>query len=343
MPIIISGPCSAESERQVMETAKGVAQAGVKVFRAGIWKPRTKPGGFEGVGSKGLPWLRKVKETTGMFVATEVATRHHVEQALEAGIDLLWIGARTTANPFAIQEIADALHDSAMEIPVLVKNPVNPDLELWIGAIERLYNAGVTRLGVIHRGFSTYGLDTYRNHPQWRIPLELRTRYPGLPLICDPSHIGGRRDLIYPLSQQALDMGFDGLIIECHCSPDRALSDSAQQLTPEALAELLSGLVYRNTPVPPDSLNSLRSEIDRLDGELLDILAKRMSISREIGEYKLSHRMPVVQPERYAGIVASRISRARDFGMSEDFMRVILAAIHEESVRLQVEIASKVK
>ncbi|MDE5751418.1 MAG: 3-deoxy-7-phosphoheptulonate synthase, partial [Duncaniella sp.] len=212
-PIIISGPCSAETEEQVLETARGLARAGVKVYRAGIWKPRTKPGGFEGVGVPGLAWLNKVKEETGMKVATEVANRGHVEAALEYGVDLLWVGARTSANPFAMQEIADVLREAGKDIPVLVKNPVNPDLELWIGALERLYNAGITRLGVIHRGFSTYGKQLYRNHPQWRIPLELRIRYPHLPIICDPSHIGGKRELIASLSQQALDMGFDGLII----------------------------------------------------------------------------------------------------------------------------------
>ncbi len=337
-PIIISGPCSAETEQQVLDTARRLARAGVKIYRAGIWKPRTKPGGFEGVGIPGLAWLNKVKEETGMYVSTEVANRGHVEAALEYGIDMLWIGARTTANPFAMQEIADALRESGRDIPVLVKNPVNPDLELWVGALERLYNAGIRRLGVIHRGFSTYGLSTYRNHPQWRIPLELRIRYPRLPIICDPSHIGGKRELIASLSQQALDMGFDGLIIESHCDPDCAWSDRNQQVTPEVLSLILDNLVYRDAPVPAESLTSLRRQIDQLDNELLDILAKRMNISREIGRYKLTHKMPVVQAGRYGDIMTSRILAARQMGMSEEFMRAMLAAIHEESVRIQVEL-----
>ena len=242
-PIIISGPCSAETEEQVLETATQLARKGVKIYRAGIWKPRTKPGGFEGVGVPGLAWLNKVRKETGMKISTEVANRSHVEAALEYDLDLLWIGARTSANPFAMQEIADVLRESGRDIPVLVKNPVNPDLELWIGALERLYNAGITRLGVIHRGFSTYGEHIYRNHPQWRIPLELRIRYPQIPIICDPSHIGGKRELIASLSQQALDMGFDGLIIESHCNPDCAWSDKNQQITPEVLSVILDNLV----------------------------------------------------------------------------------------------------
>ncbi|MDE5895006.1 MAG: 3-deoxy-7-phosphoheptulonate synthase, partial [Muribaculum intestinale] len=239
-PIIIAGPCSAETEEQVLSTARELARNGVKIFRAGIWKPRTKPGGFEGVGREGLPWLAKVKEETGMLTATEVATRQHVEDALAAGVDILWIGARTSANPFAIQEIADALQEAGKDVPVLVKNPVNPDLELWIGALQRLYNAGIHRLGAIHRGFSAYGKHLYRNMPQWHIPIELRRRFPNLTLVCDPSHIGGKRELVAPLSQQALDMGFDGLIIESHCDPDCAWSDKAQQVTPEVLNFILN-------------------------------------------------------------------------------------------------------
>ncbi|MDE6765790.1 MAG: bifunctional 3-deoxy-7-phosphoheptulonate synthase/chorismate mutase type II, partial [Duncaniella sp.] len=310
-PIIISGPCSAETEEQVLETARGLARAGVKVYRAGIWKPRTKPGGFEGVGVPGLAWLNKVKEETGMKVATEVANRGHVEAALEYGVDLLWVGARTSANPFAMQEIADVLREAGKDIPVLVKNPVNPDLELWIGALERLYNAGITRLGVIHRGFSTYGKQLYRNHPQWRIPLELRIRYPHLPIICDPSHIGGKRELIASLSQQALDMGFDGLIIESHCDPDCAWSDKNQQITPEVLSVILDNLVFRDAPVPTDSLVHLRRQIDQLDNELLEVLGKRMNVSREIGAYKRDHNMPVVQATRYGDIMTSRILAAK--------------------------------
>ncbi len=337
-PIIISGPCSAETEEQVLETARGLARAGVKVFRAGIWKPRTKPGGFEGVGVPGLAWLNKVKEETGMKVATEVANRGHVEAALEYGVDLLWVGARTSANPFAMQEIADVLSESGKDIPVLVKNPVNPDLELWIGALERLYNAGIKRLGVIHRGFSTYGKQIYRNNPMWRIPLELRRRYPDLPIICDPSHIGGKRELIASLSQQALDIGFDGLIIESHCDPDCAWSDKNQQITPEVLSVILDNLVFRDAPVPTDSLVHLRRQIDQLDNELLEILAKRMNVSREIGAYKQAHKMPIVQAGRYGDIMTNRVLAAKAMGMSEEFMRSIFSSIHEESVRIQVEL-----
>ncbi|MDE6556104.1 MAG: bifunctional 3-deoxy-7-phosphoheptulonate synthase/chorismate mutase type II [Duncaniella sp.] len=340
-PIIISGPCSAETEEQVLDTARRLARSGVKVYRAGIWKPRTKPGGFEGVGIPGLAWLNKVKEQTGMKTSTEVANRGHVEAALEYGVDLLWIGARTTANPFAMQEIADALRESGKDIPVLVKNPVNPDLELWIGALERLYNAGIKRLGVIHRGFSTYGEKVYRNSPNWRIPLELRVRYPKIPIICDPSHIGGKRELIASLSQQALDMGFDGLIVESHCNPDCAWSDKNQQITPEVLGVILDNLVYRDAPVPTESLQTLRRQIDQLDNELLEILSKRMNVSREIGAYKLAHNMPVVQPARYGDIMTSRVLAARQAGLGEEFMRQILSAIHEESVRIQVEISEK--
>ena len=342
-PIIISGPCSAETEEQVLETARQLARHGVKFYRAGIWKPRTKPCGFEGVGVPGLAWLNKVKEETGMKVATEVANRGHVEAALEYDIDLLWVGARTSANPFAMQEIADVLRESGRDIPVLVKNPVNPDLELWIGALERLYNAGIKRLGVIHRGFSTYGLHIYRNHPQWRIPLELRRRYPNLPIISDPSHIGGKRELIASLSQQALDIGLDGLIIESHCNPDCAWSDKNQQITPEVLGVILDNLVYRDAPAPAESLMQLRRQIDQLDNELIEVLAKRMNISREIGEYKKNHNMPIVQAGRYGDIMNTRVMAARQMGMSEEFMRTILSTIHEESVRIQVELSEKDK
>lgn len=268
-PVIIAGPCSAETESQVLDTARSLAADGVKYFRAGIWKPRTKPGGFEGVGVEGLSWLARVKSETGMKVATEVAMPAHVEAAIDAGIDMLWIGARTTANPFAMQEVADTISRCNRDIPVLVKNPVSPDLELWIGALQRLYNAGIRHLGAIHRGFSTYGEHVYRNSPRWRIPLELRIRYPHLPIICDPSHIGGKRELIYPLSQEALDIGFNGLIIETHCRPDEAWSDAAQQITPQCLDKIRHELIIRNKPLQPESLSEMRSRIDALDNELL--------------------------------------------------------------------------
>ena len=337
-PMIIAGPCSAETEEQVLAAAHELAKNGVKIFRAGIWKPRTKPGGFEGVGTQGLQWLKRVKEETGMMTSTEVATRQHVNEALEAGVDLLWIGARTSANPFAMQEIADAIKDSGADVPVLVKNPVNPDLELWIGALQRLYNAGIMRLGAIHRGFSSYGKHLYRNLPQWHIPIELRRRYPNLPLICDPSHIGGKRELVAPLSQQALDMGFDGLIIESHCDPDCAWSDKAQQVTPEVLNFILNTLVLRDSVVSTESLNLLRQQIDELDNELLEVLNKRMRVSREIGQYKKEHRMPVLQIGRHDVIMQSRAALAEEMGMSGDFMRTVLSAIHEESVRQQIEV-----
>ena len=337
-PIIIAGPCSAETEEQVLATAKDLAKNGIKIFRAGIWKPRTKPGGFEGVGAEGLQWLRRVKEETGMLTSTEVATRQHVEAALGAGVDILWIGARTSANPFAMQEIADALHDAKADVPVLVKNPVNPDLELWIGALQRLYNAGIHKLGAIHRGFSSYGKHLYRNLPQWHIPIELRRRFPNLPLISDPSHIGGKRELVAPLSQQALDMGFDGLIIESHCEPDCAWSDKAQQVTPDVLNFILNTLVLRDSSVTTESLTLLRQQIDELDNELLEVLNKRMRVSREIGQYKKEHRMPVLQIGRHDEIMQSRAKLAEEMGMSGEFMRNVLAAIHEESVRQQIEV-----
>ena len=340
-PIIIAGPCSAESEEQVLETARQLAANGVRIFRAGIWKPRTHPGGFEGVGVEGLGWLRKVKETTGMAVSTEVATRAHVEAAIEAGVDMLWIGARTSANPFAMQEIAEAIASLDADMPVLVKNPVNPDLELWIGALMRLYNAGVTRFGAIHRGFSAYGKHLYRNVPQWEIPFELARRYPGMPIICDPSHIGGKRELVGPLAQEALDMGFDGLIIESHCDPDCALSDKSQQVTPEVLNFILSTLVLRGEVQTTENLSMLRRQIDSLDNELLDVLSRRMEVCREIGQYKKDHSMTIVQAGRLDTIMNSRCAAAAELGMDPEFMRAVLSAVHEESVRQQLEILNR--
>ena len=335
-PVVIAGPCSAETEEQVMETAKDLAKNGVRIFRAGIWKPRTKPGGFEGVGSVGLTWLQEVKKETGMLVATEVANKQHVEEALNSGVDVLWIGARTSANPFAMQEIADSLVGA--DVPVLVKNPVNPDLELWIGAMQRIYNAGIRQIGAIHRGFSAYGKHLYRNMPQWHIPIELRRRMPELTLICDPSHIGGKRELVAPLSQQAMDMGFDGLIVESHCNPDSAWSDKSQQVTPEVLNFILNMLVVRDTTQTTESLTLLRQQIDQIDNDLLEALSKRMRISREIGQYKKEHSMPVVQTGRYDDILNSRAAAAEELGMNGDFMKTVYQAIHEESVRQQIEV-----
>lgn len=337
-PLVIAGPCSAETREQVLATAKELASNGVKVFRAGIWKPRTKPGGFEGVGREGLEWMKDVKEETGMLLATEVANRVHVEEALSAGIDVLWLGARTSANPFAVQEIADTLAELKPDVAVLVKNPVNPDIELWIGAMQRIYNAGIRRIGAIHRGFSTYGKHLYRNMPEWHIPIELRLRYPSLPIICDPSHIGGKRELIGPLSQQAMDMGFNGLIVESHCDPDCAWSDAKQQVTPEILNFILGTLVIRDSKQTTESLQLLRQQIDRIDNELLEVLSKRMGVSREIGRYKREHRMSVVQAGRYNEVMASRVKVGEEMGMGAEFLRTVLLAIHDESVRQQIEV-----
>ena len=335
-PIIIAGPCSAETEEQVMSTATDLAKAGIKIFRAGIWKPRTKPGGFEGIGEEGLVWLERVQKETGMLVATEVATRQHVEAALKHGVDVLWIGARTSANPFAMQEIADTL--KGVDVPVLVKNPVNPDLELWIGAMQRLHNAGITRIGAIHRGFSAYGKHLYRNMPQWHIPIELRRRLPNMTIFCDPSHSGGKRELVAPLSQQAMDLGFDGLIIESHCDPDCAWSDKSQQVNPEVLNFILNTLVVRDTTQTTESLTLLRQQIDQIDGEIIEALAKRMRVSREIGQYKKEHSMPVLQTGRYDDVLNTRARNAEEMGMSGDFMKTVYQAIHEESVRQQIEV-----
>lgn len=335
-PLIISGPCSAETEEQVMQVARELSSIGIKMFRAGIWKPRTKPGGFEGVGVLGLRWLQRVKKETGMYVATEVATKKHVKEALKHNIDMLWIGARTTANPFAVQEIADAIQ--GVDIPILVKNPVNADLELWIGAFERLNIAGITRLGAIHRGFSTADNNIYRNLPQWHIPIELKRRYPDLPILCDPSHIGGDRNLIQTISQQAMDLNFKGLVIESHCNPDDAWSDSNQQVTPKELKGILQSLVIRETTQSTEDLSNLRIQIDEIDNNLLEMLSKRMHISREIGVYKVEHQMPILQAERYNEILIKRIEQAMKMGMSGDFAKRLLEAIHEESVRQQMKI-----
>lgn len=338
-PIVIAGPCSAETEEQVMSTAALLASKGIRIFRAGIWKPRTKPGGFEGVGVEGLPWMRRVHDELNMLTATEVATPRHVECALEAGIDILWIGARTVANPFAMQELADAL--KGHDVPVLVKNPVNPDLELWIGGLERINGAGIKRLAVIHRGFSSYDKRIYRNLPMWHIPIELRRRFPNLPIFGDPSHIGGARELVAPLCQQAMDLGFEGLIVESHCTPDAAWSDAKQQVTPDVLDFILDKLVIRDIKETTESLEALRRQIDELDNGIIELLAKRMRVSREIGQYKREHKMTVVQTGRYNEIQDKRGAQGVLCGMSGDFMKTIFEAIHEESVRQQIDIINK--
>ena len=338
-PFVIAGPCSAETEEQVMKTAWQLAKKGCHMFRAGVWKPRTKPGGFEGNGIKALPWLKRVKEETGMLVATEVATPTHVEQALAYDIDILWIGARTSANPFAMQDLADALRGT--DATVLVKNPVNPDLELWIGALERINQSGITKLAAIHRGFSSYDKKIYRNLPMWQIPIELRRRIPDLPIINDPSHIGGRRELVAPLCQQAMDLGFDGLLVEAHCDPDKAWSDAKQQVTPDVLDYILSLIVVRDETVTTEGIHELRNQIDELDNQLMDLLAKRMRVCREIGQYKKEHNMTVLQPVRYSEILDKRGAQGVLCGMDAEFVKKIFENVHEESVRQQMEIINK--
>lgn len=336
---VIAGPCSAETEEQVIETARQLAYKGCHIFRAGVWKPRTKPGGFEGNGEAALPWLKRVKEETGMLTSTEVATPEHVELALKYDIDILWVGARTSANPFAMQAIADSLQ--GVDIPVLVKNPVNPDLELWIGAMERINQAGVKRIAAIHRGFSSYDKKIYRNLPMWQIPIELRRRIPELPIFCDPSHIGGRRELIAPLCQQAMDLGSDGLIIECHCDPDKAWSDAKQQITPDILDYILGLLVIRDQSVTTEGISALRKQIDDLDNQLMELLSKRMRVCREIGHYKKEHNMTVLQTSRYNEILNKRGAQGSLCGMDPNFIKTIFEAVHEESVRQQIEIINQ--
>ena len=338
-PIVIAGPCSAETEEQVMSTARMLEDKGCHIFRAGVWKPRTKPGGFEGNGEKALPWLKEVKEETGMMISTEVATPDHVELAMRYDMDVLWVGARTSANPFAMQALADSMQ--GLQIPVLVKNPVNPDLELWIGGLQRLNQAGIKRLGVIHRGFSSYDKKIYRNLPMWQIPIELRRRIPGLPIICDPSHIGGRRDLIAPLCQQAMDLGFDGLIVESHCNPKEAWSDAKQQVTPDILDYILSLLVIRDDTFTTEDIRSLRAQIDELDNSLMELLAKRFRLCREIGTFKKEHNMTVLQTGRYNEILEKRGAQASLCGMDAEFAAQVFELIHEESVRQQLAIVNQ--
>lgn len=338
-PIIIAGPCSAETEEQVVATASQLAANGIKIFRAGIWKPRTRPGAFEGVGSEGLPWLQRVKKEFGMLTSVEVATAHHVHEAIKYGVDMVWIGARTTANPFAVQEIADALRGTNM--PVLIKNPVNPDLELWIGAFERLNRAGLKKLGAIHRGFSTYDKSRFRNHPMWQLPIELHRRIPELPIITDPSHITGNCDMVQEVSQQAMDLNFDGLIIESHECPARAWSDAKQQVTPAHLKMIRDALVLRDHKIDDknrESLDDLRKEIDKLDNRLLETLAARKEISELIGKYKAEHGITILQTRRYDEILKTRQAQAEKYGLNTEFVVKVFEDIHEESVAIQNEI-----
>ena len=338
-PIVIAGPCSAETEEQVMGTARELARKGCHMFRAGVWKPRTKPGGFEGNGEKALPWMKQVKEETGMLTATEVATPEHVELALKYGIDILWVGARTSANPFAMQALADSLR--GVDVPVFVKNPVNPDLELWIGAMERINQAGIKKMAAIHRGFSSYDKKIYRNLPMWQIPIELHRRIPELPIICDPSHIGGSRELIAPLCQQAMDLGFDGLIVERHCSPDKAWCEGNQLVSAEVLGEFVWLGVRRDETSTTEGISQLRKQIDDLDNQLMELLAKRMRVCREIGQYKKEHNMTVLQAARYNEILEKRGAQGALCGMDAQFVAKVFEGIHEESVRQQIEIINK--
>jgi chorismate mutase len=340
-PFIISGPCSAETEDQVLETALHLSELGnVSVFRAGIWKPRTRPGSFEGVGAKGLKWLRKVKEETGLLVGTEVANEKHVYEALKYGVDLLWIGARTSVNPFTVQEIADALN--GVDVMVLVKNPVNPDIDLWTGAVERIAKAGIKKLGAIHRGFSTFEKTMYRNQPNWQLPIELRRRIPGLPIICDPSHIAGSRDYIFEISQKAMDLNFDGLIIESHIDPLNAWSDSAQQVTPASLKDILKRLVLRN-PDPSDRklldvLGELRQQIDIFDDHLLDLIEKRMEVAEKIGRFKKENNITVLQSKRWDEIISTAVEKGAAKGLSYEFVDALFKAIHQESINHQMKV-----
>ena len=336
-PVVIAGPCSAETEEQVLKIAHSLKNTDVSFFRAGIWKPRTRPGMFEGVGALGLQWLQRVKEETGLKTATEVANKDHVKLALDHDIDMLWIGARSTVSPFIIQEIADELEGT--DKIILVKNPVNPDLPLWIGALERLQRAGIKNLGVIHRGFSTYEKTKYRNIPEWQLVIELQNKFPNLPIICDPSHITGKRDLIFDVSQTALDLNFDGLMIETHCNPDAAWSDAAQQVTPERLVEIMNDLRIRKTSTSEEDyvsqLGNLRSRIDIIDEQLLDLLKKRMDIADEIGGLKKTNNVAILQNTRWHEILGKMILEGEQRNLSEEFVIQVFKAIHQESINRQ--------
>ncbi len=341
-PLIMSGPCSAESEEQVMETARGLKALGVNVFRAGIWKPRTLPNNFEGVGAPGLAWLKRVKDELGMKICTEVASKEHLYECLKYGIDMIWIGARTTVNPFLVQEIADAI--AGADIPVLVKNPVNPDIDLWIGALKRLNQMGIKKLGVIHRGFSSFETIKYRNNPGWELAIELKSRYPKMPFFCDPSHMGGAKEYLHEISQLSLDLGLDGLMIESHCNPCVALSDAKQQLTPEELGKLIDVLKVRNfdsdNPEYKDNIYQLRAKIDVIDENILYTMGARMNVCRQIGEYKKANNITILQTNRWDSILGKVIAKGKDHGLSEKFITDVFSAIHEASIEEQNDIIS---
>lgn len=336
-PFLIAGPCSAETEEQVLATARGLAEAEVDLFRSGIWKPRTRPGAFEGKGSAALPWLKRVKEETGLRTTIEVATALQVEKALKFGIDVLWIGARSTANPFSVQEIANALE--GVDIPVMVKNPTNPDLELWIGAIERVQAAGIQQIAAIHRGFSIYAKSMFRNEPYWEIPIELRRRMPDIPLFCDNSHICGNRVDLKSVAQYALDLNYDGLMTETHCDPDHAWSDAQQQITPATYARLIGDLVFKRETTDDrqflDHLESIRRQMDELDLEVLDLLARRMQLSEEIGLHKKHNNISILQLQRWNEILEKAKDLGRQRGLSEGFISHYLSVVHQESIARQ--------
>lgn len=343
-PYIISGPCSAETENQLMETAKQLAKYNeIDCLRAGIWKPRTRPNSFEGVGEVGLQWLKSAGKEINVPVTTEVANAKHVELALKNEIDILWIGARTTANPFSVQEIADAL--KGVDIPIMVKNPINPDLQLWIGAIERIKQAGIQNIKAIHRGFSSFEKSPYRNVPKWEIPIELMATFPDIPIICDPSHIGGKRELIEKISQKAMDLEMDGLMIESHINPNEAWSDSQQQVTPQKLNEILSKVIVRSSLIEDsefkDKLSELRTSIDIIDEEIINLLAKRIQLIKEIGKYKKMNKVTILQAKRWENIIKERKDLARELDISEDFIEEILKTIHKESINIQTDILNK--
>lgn len=340
-PLIISGPCSAESEEQLLNTATALAATGkVDVLRAGVWKPRTKPGMFEGMGVKALPWMAKAKAVTGLPIAVEVATARHVENALQFDVDLLWIGARTTVNPFSVQEVCDAIRGT--DVPVLIKNPINPDIELWSGGIERLFKAGIKNVGMIHRGFSNYGNTEFRNAPMWHLPIEMKRRFPDMLLICDPSHICGNRTGLQAVAQKSIDLGFGGLMIETHCNPDAAMSDAKQQITPDGLTEMLHSLVWRyeNTDEQEflTALATFREQINQVDDELLSLIGQRMKIADQIGAYKKDNKITILQTQRWNEILAKAFVKGEKFGLSKDFITKYLDAIHMESINHQNKI-----
>ncbi|WP_274475149.1 bifunctional 3-deoxy-7-phosphoheptulonate synthase/chorismate mutase type II [Mangrovimonas aestuarii] len=342
-PLLIAGPCSAETEFQLLQVANEIKDSDATVFRAGLWKPRTRPGNFEGVGALGLPWLQKVKQETGLLIATEVANAHHVDLALKHDLDMLWIGARTTVNPFIVQEIAEALKGS--DKIVLVKNPVNPDMSLWLGAVERLHTVNVEKLGVVHRGFSTYEKSRYRNNPEWQIPIDLQNEFPDLPLILDPSHIAGRRDIIFDLCQTALDLNYDGLMVETHHDPDNAWSDASQQITPEILKQITENLKVRkqteSAPDFKDTIKTLRAHIDVIDHQLIEMFGKRMKIAEEIGALKKEHNVAVLQAKRWKEILDRMIVQGTGKELSEDFILRVYKAIHLESIHHQEKVINK--